>query len=226
MGDANRMVEEVHNMLDTVNYNSIKRAISHLKTQGLILRPKHDKLTLSITKLGQDRIANIVPMYRTERPWDGYLYLISYDIPKKSNASRDRLREYIRRTGGALLQESLWMNPYNPTLILEDFVRLRRISGTVLVSKLGKDGAIGNENLDVLLDRIYHLHTLVKRYQTFIDTYKQVKHPSLLSLSLEYFSILKDDPQLPFDLLPNNFPAEHAYQLFEAYGAKGSSLRG
>lgn len=206
MGDANRVVEDVHGMLDAVNYNTIKRAIAQLKKHGLVAQPrKRDNLTLSITKFGKDRIKGIIPTYKTERPWDGHIYLVSYDIPKTANRHRDILREYIRRTGGALLQESLWINPYNPTVILEEFVQTRGIPGTVLVSKLGTDGTIGEETLPDLITRVYKLDELAERYDAFLET---GRHP------IDYLAILKDDPQLPFPLLPKDFPAETAWKRY------------
>lgn len=217
MGDASRVVEEVHGMLDTVNYDTIKRAIAYLVKQELIARPKkRDALTFSITKLGRERIAQLVPTYRTERPWDGHIYLISYDIPKHHNNSRDLLRDYIRRTGGALLQESLWINPYNPTVILEEFVRSRGIVGTVLVSKLGIDGTIGDETLPELISRVYILDELARRYEAFLDAYPQSTKPPKTKITVDYLAILKDDPQLPFALLPKDFPSEVAWKRYQS----------
>lgn len=215
MGDSIRMSHEVHEMLDEVNYDTIKRAIYQLKKQKLINRPvKHDRLVLSITNLGNQRIEELIPTYQTNRPWDGHIYLISYDIPKQSNRSRDILRQYIRKTGGALLQESLWINPYNPTLILEEFTRTREIPGTILVSKLGTDGAIGNETLLDLIKRVYRLDALNDRYADFLDTYEDKHKPqSLFTMATSYLSILKEDPQLPFPLYPKDFLAEKAFHL-------------
>lgn len=217
MGDASRVVEEVHGMLDTVNYDTIKRAIAYLVKQELIARPKkRDALTLSITNLGRDRIAQLVPTYRTERPWDGHIYLISYDIPKRHNNDRDLLREYIRRTGGALLQESLWINPYNPTVILEEFVRDHAIASTVLVSKLGTDGTIGEEKLPELISRVYKLNEIAERYEDFLDTYRRPSGASKTKVTIEFLAILKDDPQLPFALLPKDFPSESAWKRYQS----------
>ncbi len=216
MGDAHRMAEEVNRMFDSVNYQTIKRAIYQLTKQGLVARPKkYDRLTLAITKLGKQRIEEMIPTYKTDRPWDGYIYLISYDIPKTANRSRDILRDYIRRTGGALLQESLWINPYNPTMILEEFVRDHDIPGTVLVSKLGRDGTIGQETLPDLILRVYKLKELAERYDAFLATYRRHIGVSVTKITLDYLSILKDDPQLPFPILPNDFPAEAAFARYQ-----------
>lgn len=88
------------------------------------------------------------------------LYLVSYDIPTKVNASRDLLRLYLRSIGCGLLQESLWLAPYNPGQLLEEYSREHRIAGTILVSRLGHDGSVGQEKLDALLARVYRLDDL------------------------------------------------------------------
>lgn len=211
---SRRAEEEAYRMLDEVNYQTIKRATYRLIAKGLLNRlSKGGREELIITKFGRKRIEEIIPVYRDKRPWDGHLYLISYDIPKEANEARNLLREYIRRTGGALLQESLWINPYNPTQILADFVTEHEIQGSVLVSKLGKDGTIGEETLPELINRVYHLDDLSERYEAFIQTYPlhaPVKS-KLMETTVAYLSILKDDPQLPFPLESDDFAAARAH---------------
>ncbi len=123
------------------------------------------------------------------------------------------LRSYIKKTGGALLQDSLWINPYNPIKLINEFLSERNIPGTVLISKIGKDGAIGDETLPTLLERVYNLDALKKRYEEFIDTYSSQSRSPFKGIQ-EYFSILANDPQLPFPLLPKNFPDKKAHDLF------------
>lgn len=213
-----RAFEEAKSALGDCNYQQIKHAISNLAQNNYISRsPKRSTLEIEITKLGKKRIASMIPSYQEKRPWDGHVYLISYDIPNKRNAARNLLREYIRRTGGALLQESLWLNPYNPTELLEEFTRTRHIEGTLLISKLGHDGAVGNETLQELIHRVYHLDDLKKRYEGFLETYSHQTSRSPITLPLDYIDVLKTDPQLPFELLPKNFPAQKAYRLYQQF---------
>lgn len=207
MGDANRMVNEVHSMLDSVNYQTIKKAFYNLRSRGLIAHMyPNNQMAIAITTLGRERLKETIPTYKADRPWDKHIYLISYDIPTKTNNSRNLLREYIRRTGGALLQESLWINPYNPSLLLKDFVEDHAIPGTILISKLGHDGTIGEETLSDLIARVYNLDELDRRYDGFIQKGKR---------PMEYLAILKDDPQLPFPLLPKDFSAEKAWKRYK-----------
>jgi DNA-binding transcriptional regulator PaaX len=203
--------EQAHIDMRDINYDKIKRALANLVHDDLLLRSKkRSVLDIQITKAGLSRINEAFPYYRTNRPWDEHIYLISYDIPETANAKRNTLREYIQKTGGARLQDSLWINPYNPQELLEKFTRDKNINGTILVSKLGRDGAIGNESLSDLLRKTYHFDELTTRYNDFIHR----RHSSRFQLALHYQNILADDPQLPFELEPKGFPAKRAYEHF------------
>ena len=217
-----RAVDEAHNILDDVNYKTIKSVLYTLTQTKHIERTAHRTiLDVSITDLGKKRITSRFPMYHDKRPWDGHMYLVSYDIPNKARGMRNVLREQIRKAGAALLQESLWVTPYNPHLLLEDFSQRHHHPGTIIVSKLGRDGAIGAENLTDLLVRIYHLASVSSRYEKFIETYGHTRPQITLSASIAYCAILKDDPQLPFPLEPKNFPGKRAHDLFLRILANG-----
>lgn len=218
--DASRRVEDVLRLVkEDINYRTIKNAIGKLAAAGLITKKStRNSLDIAITTLGKQRIEAIIPLYHEERPWDGHLYLVSYDVPSKPKRKRDLLREYLRRIGAVLLQESLWLTPYNPRDIINDFGNSHEIGGSILVSRLGTDGAIGEENIEDLVRRVYQLDKLNKRYAEFIDTYEPQKNPeSVFSVSTAYYAILKDDPQLPFELLPPDFLGEKAFHMYQSF---------
>lgn len=214
-GEVSRRTQDVLDLVGKdLNYRTIKNTIAHLVAAGLIVkRSRRNALDLAITKLGRKRIEAIVPMYHEDRPWDGHLYLVSYDIPANPKRKRDLLREYLRRIGAVLLQESLWLTPYNPRDLVGDFAREKEIGGSILVSKLGTDGAIGEETIPDLIARVYRLDALNQRYAEFLETYEDTKNVTAMKITVDYLSILKDDPQLPFGLLPDDFLGEKAYRL-------------
>lgn len=218
-GEVSKRVEDVTNLISKdLNYRTIKNTIKKLIDAGLVVKhTKRSALEIAITKLGRERIDAIIPHYHEDRPWDGHLYLVSYDVPAKPKTKRDKLREYLRRIGAVLLQESLWLTPYNPRDIVDDFVTENEIGGSLLVSKLGTDGAIGKEKLPDLIRRVYGLDALNERYEDFLDTWEgKRKLGSLFSIATDFLSILKNDPQLPFPLLPSDFLGEKAYRLYQA----------
>ncbi|MBI3955711.1 hypothetical protein HY339_00490 [Candidatus Gottesmanbacteria bacterium] len=224
-GEVSRRTEDVMDLIaNDLNYRTIKNTIRQLAAAGLVKRrSKRNPWDIAITKFGRRRIAALIPVYHQDRPWDGHVYLVSYDLPAKPKRKRDMLREYLRRMGGALLQESLWITPYNPRDIVEDFVRNHDIGGSILVSKLGSDGAIGEEKLSDLISRVYRLDALNRRYADFIEKYEtKGAHSSLFSMAASYLSILKDDPQLPFPLQPDGFLGEKAYRLSRSLTVKSA----
>lgn len=210
---------ETDELMQKINYKSIKKAIYNLTYQGLITKKqKNNHVALSISKQGLKRAMSLIPIYDEKRIWDNSLYLISYDVPTKANKARDRLRVFLKHIGCGLLQESLWMTPYNPKSLINNFITEHKIKGTILISNLGKSGAIGDEDLSDLLNRVYKLNELQKRYEKFIEQFSHSKSTiSPFTASIKFHAILKDDPQLPFELLPKHFPCNKAYRLYKKY---------
>ena len=192
----------------------IKQVYYQLKQKGLIDYARGSLLSSQITDQGRKRLESILPIYLESRPWDKHLYLISYDIPELNKVGRNRLRRLLKTIGCGLLQESVWLTPYNPKIILEEFVAKNDLAGLVLVSDLGKDGSIGEEDNRGLVARGYRLGELNRRYGEFLDHWKNKKTQSE-TLS-HFFSILKDDPQLPFGLLPDDWLGEQAWELIKS----------
>lgn len=210
------MFRDADRALADFNYDTFKQLITNLRRKGFIAhKTQYSKVEIEITELGKKRIASLFPIYRTGRQWDGFLYLISYDIPEIKRVSRELLRRYLRKIGCALLQESLWITPYTPRKLLHDFMYGHSIQGTVLLSKLGKNSAIGEERLEDLLEKVYRLSALNDRYTKFIfRTHEKIVHP--LALAVEFQGILIDDPQLPFPLLPDDWKGNEAFAAYTA----------
>jgi len=209
---------EADEALKGFNYTTFKHTLSYLRRLKLIVdkRKTDTGCELEVTELGQRRLAHIVPQYLEQRPWDGYLYVISYDIPESHHYARNILRDYLKRIGCARLQESLWMTPYNPRAILDEFMVEHGVKGTILVSKLGKNGAIGEEGLPSLLERVYQLKKLNQRYRDFLSNLGN-KQMTVFQIAVKYQTILKDDPQLPFALLSKDWLGNKAYMEFRKY---------
>ena len=51
------------------------------------------------------------PESRWSRGWDCKWRLVAFDLPEKHNASRVRLRRYLKGRGFGYLQKSLWISP-------------------------------------------------------------------------------------------------------------------
>lgn len=193
------------------NAYNLNRLIYKMKTRGY-LEKKEDYW--AITNLGKQRLNQVLPVYEKKRPWDGILYLITYDIPEDKRRKRDYLREYLQKLKCGLMQKSVWITCYNPKRLIADFVKEHRIVGLVLVSELKEGSGIGGKDILTVLEKVYHLNNLNREYEEFVKIVEE-KKISGRQLIFTYLSILQKDPQVPFVLLPGGWWGQRAYSLFK-----------
>jgi len=195
----------------SLDEGKIRNSFYQLKRRGLIDYSRGIWQTAEITRIGKRRLKQILPEYEPKRMWDKRLYLVSYDIPDEQKIIRDNLRRILIKLGCGQLQKSVWLTPYNPKKALKDFVAENDLEGLVLVSDLGKDGSIGEEDNRNLVNRVYSLDELNKRYSEFLTCWKDKQIQP--EITAHFFSILRDDPQLPFELLPDDWLGEQAWEF-------------
>lgn len=202
-------------LLEQFNYQTLRRALKEASRKKLVTyRGRAKESVPEITKEGKRRLETIIPHYDKKRTWDGRNYLITYDVPETKKTDRELLREYLKRIGAGMVQKSVWLSPYDPQGTLKELLDTNDLHGLVLISVLEKNSSIGEEDLSSLIIRIYKLESLNKRYQEFIENFSSGKH-QFWQVYFSFLSILKDDPQLPFSLLPAGWVGDEAYRLFD-----------
>lgn len=214
--DIYQMFREADSLHCEINYQSFKNAYRKLREKGLIETIKEWRNKRVATKEGIKRLKSNLPFYDEKRFWDGNLYLVQYDIPRTQNRIRNLLRDWFLKNLGAIaLQDSLYLVFLNPQDLLRDFLKDKtNFEGNILISKLNKDGILGEERLEDFIWYKSGLAELNVEYQNFIDKYKKAKKVNRSELFRDYFSILKKDPQIPFELLPDEYLGDEAYLLF------------
>lgn len=205
---------EANQILYNVNHHTLSATWYQLFKKGLLTYEKRQNLyNPQITRYGKKRIEEVIPSYNKIRPWDRKIYLITYDIPEEAKVKRDRFRRFLSQMNSRSLAESTYLNVYNPRKLIKDFITEWKIPGTIIVSDMGKDGGVGEVNIQDLLVKVYQLEDINDRYDRFIKNARNKSNP-LVSLMFEYLSILKDDPQLPFELLPKGWSGDNAYAYY------------
>lgn len=213
-GQLWRAEQEADRFLTDINYEVIKNAIQTARKRGWMKNVKRGALP-EITEEGKRRLYSILPVYDETRVWDGKMHLITYDVPESKSVDRKILRDFLKRLGCGLLQKSVWITPYNPIDTLRNLIEEHELRGNIIVSDMGKDGSIGEEDIRAMLVRVYKLEDLNERYKVWlrlIDELGEVDHLAIL----QYLAVLKDDPQLPFSLLPPWWKEDVVYKKVES----------
>lgn len=207
--------KETDEALADFNYQTIKRSLTKLREQGFIESLKDWVNEPMITQAGLKRLCNLLPQYQTKRPWEGKLYLINYDISREQNYLRDRLRDLLKKLGAIRLQDSLYLTANNPYKFINQFKEENNLDALVLVSELGRKGFSGEDNLKDFIWEKAGLEKVNERYLNFLEKWKNFKGKlSKTEIAIEYYSILQNDPQFPFEILPDNYLGDEAYLLF------------
>ncbi len=205
---------EANQILEGFNHHTLAVTWHQLFKKNLLTYKRRENLfTPQITEYGRKRLSETIPCYRKTRPWDGKIYLITYDIPEVAKIRRDRFRRFLSQINSRSLAESTYINIYNPRQLITGFISERKIPGTIIVSDIGKDGGVGEMTIQDLLVKLYYLEDLNDRYDRFIKNTKNKSLP-LINLLFEYLSILKDDPQLPFKILPKGWSGDIAHAQY------------
>ncbi len=211
-----RAICETDRFLSQWNYETIRRAIVHARKRKLLVPAHRGRSALpQITEEGKRRLASIVPVYDQKRVWDGRMHLVTYDVPEKQKEDRAYLRDVLRTIGAGKLQQSVWITPYNPIDMLRECIAAHHLQGTVIISDMGTNAAIGEEDIKSLVVRVWQLDELNDRYKEWLAEAKRsgkIDHWMLVA----FLTILKEDPQLPFPLLPPWWQGDRAYHLIRS----------
>lgn len=190
-----------------------RQAIARATAKGYLARTASG--LFSLTNEGRERLAAILPDYKKPFEWDGQLWLVTYDIYENQKHLRDALRDRLEQIGCGMIQKSVWLSLKDPRKWLSDFVKDYELEGQVIVSHLGQDGAIGEENIESFVGRVFKIKELGERYEDWIKDSKEKEFEQFPELALEYLAILRDDPVLPAELLPDSWAGNKARRIFE-----------
>lgn len=213
--DFFKALENSGDFVKAVRKNYLRRGV-YSATQKEFLKKNENGWQL--TEKGQIRLDEILPKYHPKRPWDGKIYLVTYDIPEIKHKDRDLLRGYLKKIGCGMFQASVWLTPYDPREKLTHFLNDFQISGFIAVSNIGRDGNVGQMSVKDLIKQVYQLDKLNERYREFLVE-NQERRLTSIEMNFRFLSILKDDPQPPFTLLPGGWFGDKAFKFYDTFSA-------
>lgn len=218
-GSVYRASREADRMLEEIKSSTVKKTCHKLKQEGLItyVKGRNTAANAKLTKVGLERVREILPKYRKERPWDGRLYFITYDVPESRRRDREVLRQLLRKISCGPLQQSVWVTPYNPKGFLEEIVREFGIIGDIIVSDTGKEGSIGKTDFKELMRRVHNLGKINDQYAEYIEMCKTGDFKMREQAIFKFLSIVGNDPQLPYELLPEDWLGNKAHSFYEKF---------
>lgn len=195
-------------------HTRFRQALSRAISKGFIQKMYFG--TYELTERGKQYYHRLLPAYKKKTKWNGKLWLITYDIPELKHGKRDMFRRNLETIGCRMVQESVWLSVKDPRSWLQPLVNKYRLKGKVLISCLGRDGSLGEEDMVKFIYRLFEVKQLERRYHKWIMAVKKTPSQMRGRHAVSYLGILNDDPVLPNDLLPENWIGDIAKFTFES----------
>ena len=214
---------------------AIRSAVSRMCRAGLLKARRIDRKSYyALTEYGYSLLTKGARriFQRKNSHWDGTWNIVTYSIPEEQRQARDRLRLELRWMGYGALSEATWISPYDLSKEVEDLVEKLNVKGCVQVYHAKHEGFAEPKEI---VSRCWDLNKTHDSYAGFLDKCgpKLQAHLSRLQAGepvepsecfVERFGLISDyrklpfsDPDLPKELLPEDWLRPQAAALFRQY---------
>jgi len=218
-----------------LSQQAVRSAISRMSRKGLIkVRRVGRRSYYSLTSHGRTLLTEGARRIfkRKTTKWDGNWNIVTYSIPEKTRETRDIFRRELAWLGYGPLSEATWVSPYDMTKEVNELAEKLNIRDCVQIFSAKQVGSVNPKsiiNWGWDLDKIHEKYrNFVQKYQNKLkDHQKRLEAGEVIEPSecfVERFHLIHEyrrlpfyDPDLPIELLPDNWLRPQAANLFNEY---------
>ena len=218
-----------------LSQQAVRSAISRMSRKGLIkVRRVGRRSYYSLTSTGRTLLTEGARRIfkRKTTKWDGTWNIVTYSIPEKTRETRDIFRRELGWLGYGSLSEATWISPYDMTAEVNELAEKLDIKDCIQIFNAKQ---VGSASPTSIMNWCWDLGKIHEKYCDFVDKYQnklkdhqkrlqagEVIEPSecfveRFQLIHEYRRLPFYDPDLPIELLPENWLRPQAANLFSEY---------
>lgn len=164
-----------------------------------------------LTKKGDSHLKNRFPLAKLQQQsWNQKWCIVGFDIPEKQKQQRNKLRRKLEHIGFAQLQKSIYLSPHPLAKEVVSFIKDVGLSkySFVLEGKQ-KHLQVNQEKIN----KLWNTEEISNSYSKLIKNFNKTNKDFLY----RYLKISTQDPHLPYELLPPNWPATKAKKLASTF---------
>lgn len=210
-----------------VGLDSTRSALSRLTHRGLLERSQQGRhtsyaLTDQAIRMLQEGASRLFCFGANEQPWDGSWSVVAFSIPEQARTLRHVLRTRLRWLTFGPLYDGLWISPHPRLEAVASLLDELSIHTATLFSARILPRAANQEDWQAIWD----LEGLSNQYTAYIQQFEpllvRVREHSITSTEAmvirtrvmdAWRRFLQQDPDLPVELLPANWPRNTARNL-------------
>lgn len=212
---------------------AVRMAVSRSVSEGLLRAVSNEKSGYyALTDKGRSRLEEgIRRVYRqTPEPWDGQWRLVTFAAPEDRRELKERIAAELEWRGFGRLTPTAWATPHRQEDAIGTLAREYELQGRMHLFTARYGGPQADRELAA---QCWNLQEIAARYQEFnnkvqsrIDRMRSTFSADLpdshcfverVWLVHEWRKFLHFDPDLPVELLPDDWPGALPRELFGEY---------
>ncbi|KHL12171.1 phenylacetic acid degradation operon negative regulatory protein [Mumia flava] len=210
-----------------VSEEAVRSTLARMVKRGLLARHRDGRrvyvgLTDRAEDVLEDGQARIWKTGAVNRDWDGTWTVVSFSLPDTRRRERHELRSRLVWEGFGPLHSGQWIaagaRPVDAVVA--------ELGLAEHVTVLSSRAAAPTDDRD-LVDRAFDTDAIAARYRAFVDRWGAAAPlPGLpddlarqLVLHTDWLQLVRQDPHLPAQLLPDDWPAIRADEIFRELAA-------
>jgi phenylacetic acid degradation operon negative regulatory protein len=172
-----------------------------------------------------------------QRAWDNTWLVVAFSVPEEQRDKRDIFRDRLVEMGFGLLSSSVWISPFDQEANVAALVTELSLDGMVAILHCDHIQMPGLASVRELAGTVWDLEPLAghyrdinRRVEAFMAFLEQVGQGEEIDAEAVFFAamdlqneviemILAEDPCLPPELLPSDWPGQRTHELAHAVTA-------
>ncbi|SDL84852.1 transcriptional regulator, PaaX family [Geodermatophilus siccatus] len=205
-----------------VSEHAVRSTLSRMARRGLLRRVRQGRqvylgLTPRSREVLRDGETRVWRVGAVNTRWDGAWTLLGFSLPDAQRSQRHELRSRLLWAGFGPLQGGLWVAPSGA-----DVSAVAGDPGLSAHIRVFTARALPPTDVDAMVRDAWDLDAIAARYRGFLERWEvPERRPELpdalawqLALQTDWLRVIRQDPRLPVQHLPEGWPAERAQRLF------------
>lgn len=204
----------------------------NIKTGYIEKIQKQGEIYIRLTSAGNKKIVRDFPFLAFQnKRWDRKWRVVIFDIEETSKQVRERFRRKLKELGFGMLQESVFISPYDIARDFTEFIDAQHLNESAYLLEVS---SIAVGDIKALVNRVWHLDKINDMYKKIIEKIKdrhltidsgrlnklnkdEIKKVQDVTIEIKkgYLEVALKDPFLPQELLPSDWLGNEAKKLIK-----------
>lgn len=189
------------------------------KMEAMKLIDKLDESNFKVSKNGQELLNKYLDnLHKSTLHFDGKWRVVCFSIPESHRSLRDKLRRELESLGFRMILTGLWISPLDLRDKLETYAKKLGIYDNIFICETDKiSTGVSQEELLALWGfekSKAEIYAYIQEAEEFLKR-KDPNSFEIKKMIFKYALILENQPKLPIELFPKDWPQFRANVVYK-----------